>query len=116
MDKVYAPDFAEESDLRYEKGLPLNASEYGGVSYATSSDNGWGYRRCGGELEFVDTYVKLTNMLLGEKKLSGFCYTQLYDVEQEQNGLYTYDRKSKFSEAAEARIRECNVAKAAIEE
>lgn len=116
MDKVYAPDFAEKSDLRYEKGLPLNASEYGGVSYATSSDNGWGYRRCGGELEFVDTYVKLTNMLLGEKKLSGFCYTQLYDVEQEQNGLYTYDRKSKFSEAAEARIRECNVAKAAIEE
>ena len=26
----------------------------------------------------------------------GFCYTQLYDVEQETNGLYTYGREPKF--------------------
>lgn len=26
----------------------------------------------------------------------GLCYTQLTNVEQEQNGLYTYDRKPKF--------------------
>lgn len=26
----------------------------------------------------------------------GLCYTQLTDVEQEQNGLYTYDRKPNF--------------------
>jgi hypothetical protein len=26
----------------------------------------------------------------------GFCYTQLTDVEQEQNGLYTYRREPKF--------------------
>ncbi len=26
----------------------------------------------------------------------GYCYTQLTDIEQEQNGLYTYDRKPKF--------------------
>lgn len=115
MDKVYAPGFAEENDLRYEKGLPLNASEYGGVSYATSSENGWGYRRCGGESEYVDCYVRLTSMLLDAKKLSGFCYTQLYDVEQEQNGLYAYDRHSKFGSDAEERIRECNLKKAAIE-
>ena len=25
-----------------------------------------------------------------------FCYTQLYDVEQEKNGLYTYERQAKF--------------------
>jgi hypothetical protein len=29
----------------------------------------------------------------------GFCYTQLYDIEQEENGLYTYDRKPKFDPA-----------------
>ena len=95
--------------------MPLNASEYGGVSYATSSENGWGYRRCGGESECVDCYVRLTSMLLDAKKLSGFCYTQLYDVEQEQNGLYAYDRHSKFGSDAEERIRECNLKKAAIE-
>lgn len=26
----------------------------------------------------------------------GFCYTQLTDVEQEQNGIYYYDRTPKF--------------------
>ena len=34
--------------------------------------------------------------LLNNPCLFGFCYTQLTDVEQEKNGLYTYDRKSKF--------------------
>src|SRR5687768_17872149 len=27
---------------------------------------------------------------------SGYCYTQLVDIEQEQNGIYTYDREPKF--------------------
>ena len=43
----------------------------------------------------------------------GFCYTQLYDVEQEVNGLYTYGRKEKFDIQI---IREINQQKAAIEE
>ena len=29
-------------------------------------------------------------------KIFGFCYTQLYDIEQEKNGLYTYSREPKF--------------------
>ena len=29
-------------------------------------------------------------------KICGFCYTQLTDVEQEQNGVYYYDRRNKF--------------------
>ena len=28
--------------------------------------------------------------------ICGFCYTQLTDVEQEQNGIYCYDRSEKF--------------------
>jgi len=28
--------------------------------------------------------------------ISGFCYTQLTDIEQEQNGVYNYDRSAKF--------------------
>jgi hypothetical protein len=43
----------------------------------------------------------------------GLCYTQLYDVEQEKNGLYRYDRTPKFEAAEIARaLRK----KAAIEE
>ena len=29
-------------------------------------------------------------------QIAGICYTQLYDVEQEVNGLMTYDRRMKF--------------------
>ena len=46
-------------------------------------------------------------------EICGMCYTQLYDVEQEQNGLYTYERQPKIDIA---RIREINTKKAAIEE
>ena len=37
--------------------------------------------------------------------VAGFCWTQLTDVEQEQNGLLTYDRQPK---AETARIRTVN--------
>lgn len=52
--------------------------------------------------------MKLTELLLSCGKLSGFCYTQLYAVEQEQNGLYSFDRKPKLSENALKRIAACN--------
>ena len=45
--------------------------------------------------------------------MCGFCYTQLYDIEQEQNGLYTYDRRPKLNpEAVKAAVGR----KAAIED
>ena len=49
-------------------------------------------------------------MLLDNPKMFGFCYTQLYDVEQEMNGLYTYGRKPKFDMEI---IRRINSRKAA---
>ena len=33
-------------------------------------------------------------------EFAGLCYTQLTDVEQEVNGLLTYDRKMKFDAKA----------------
>ena len=48
-------------------------------------------------------------------KICGCCYTQLYDVEQEQNGLFTGGRKPKLSEKAMRQIADCNRAVAAIE-
>jgi hypothetical protein len=46
----------------------------------------------------------LTNAILGQKHIVGYCYTQLTDVEQEQNGIYNYDRSEKFDMAAIRRI------------
>ena len=45
----------------------------------------------------------------------GFCYTQLYDIEQEQNGLYTYSREPKFSEEIMAKMKKAMIAKAEME-
>ncbi len=43
---------------------------------------------------------RLTETLLFHPKMFAFCYTQLYDIEQEVNGLYTYDRRAKLDPAA----------------
>jgi hypothetical protein len=50
---------------------------------------------------------------LDNPNICGFCYTQLYDIEQEVNGLYTYDRKAKFDPAV---LRRSFAAPAAIEQ
>ena len=50
--------------------------------------------------------------MIDNDQMFGFCYTQLYDVEQEQNGLYTYSRKPKFETSI---FRAINSRKAKIE-
>ena len=54
--------------------------------------------------------------MLDNPKICGYCYTQLTDVEQEQNGIYTYSRGRKFSDETYARIRAAQIRKAAYEE
>ncbi|MBA4148967.1 MAG: glycoside hydrolase family 2 [Verrucomicrobia bacterium] len=46
--------------------------------------------------ELLAKYRDLMEGLASLEFLAGFCYTQLTDVEQEINGLLTYDRKPKF--------------------
>lgn len=96
-------------------GQPSFVSEYGGIKWSLNREKGaWGYGNAPKtEEEFLDRYRKLTNVLLENQNFFGFCYTQLTDVEQEQNGLFTYDRKAKFDLAV---IRAINSAKAAIED
>jgi len=87
----------------YKKGQPVFLSEYGGIKWDmdalvdTERKLSWGYGEAPKtEEEFIERYRGLTEALLNNKYMFGFCYTQLYDVEQERNGLYTYDRKPKF--------------------
>ena len=84
-----------------------DASEVGTVNEgAVESEVAWGYGK--GEQSadaFLARYERLADILMDCRKLSGFCYTQLYDVEQEENGLYYYDRHDKLSEEQKARMR-----------
>lgn len=84
---------------------PLFFSEYGGVSY--SNEAGWGYHSAESEESFVDGYCARTDAMF-QHKCIGYCYTQLTDVEQEQNGLYYYDRRRKLSDEGTQRIINCN--------
>ncbi len=101
------------------RGQPYFVSEYGGIWWnpAQRGDEGWGYGGIEGRPktsdEFLARYRALTETLLRHPRICAFCYTQLYDIEQEVNGLYTYDRQPKFDPKA---IREINAQTAAVEE
>ena len=86
-------------DRQKYEGQPYFVSEYGGIWWnpAQKDTKSWGYgTRPTSEEEFINRYKGLTEALLQHPRICAFCYTQLYDVEQEVNGLYTYDRKPKF--------------------
>lgn len=96
-------------------GGPTFVSEYGGIRWSVneSDQNAWGYGDAPkNKYEFIERYKGLTDALLDNDQMFGFCYTQLYDVEQEQNGLYTYSRKPKFEASI---FRAINSRKAKIE-
>ncbi len=98
----------------YDGGMTF-VSEYGGIKWA-KGDRGdaWGYGNAPKtEKEFIERYKGLTDTLLDNEKMFGFCYTQLYDIEQEQNGLYYYDRTPKFDPEI---FKAINSRKAAIED
>jgi hypothetical protein len=94
---------------------PFFVSEYGGIGwYQAESGEAWGYGQTPKSLdEFYARYAGLTEALLDQRTLFGFCYTQLTDVEQERNGLYTFDRQAKFGAA---RLRTINAQTAAYEQ
>ncbi|HKH48439.1 MAG TPA: glycoside hydrolase family 2, partial [Thermoanaerobaculia bacterium] len=92
---VYAPGHEYQ-------GEPILISEFGGIAFS-GEEGGWGYSTVADAEEFLQHYEALITALLHSETVCGFCYTQLTDVEQEVNGLLTYDRNPK---ADPHRIRE----------
>ncbi len=91
-------------------GTPVLLSEFGGIAYIPPGHDvpaeSWGY--AGVEKTPDAALTRLRGLYEGIAKapgIVGICYTQLTDVEQEVNGLMTYDRKPKFDVRA---IREMN--------
>lgn len=85
-------------------GEPMFISEYGGIRWSEDKA-GWGYGEGPKtEEEFLSRLKGLTDVILDNPNIMGLCYTQLYDVEQEQNGLLTYERRAKFPPEVIAKI------------
>ena len=93
---------AQAARQQYDGKKPMFVSEYGGIKWNPQGDvdKAWGYGDGPATEEaFIERYRGLTEALLSNPNMFGFCYTQLYDVEQETNGLYTYSREPKFDMA-----------------
>ena len=88
------------------QGQPILVTEYGGIGLAEGKE-GWGYGQVAHSAEeLLKRLDEITGAIQSVPECVGFCYTQLSDVEQEQNGLYTYDRKPKLDPAAVRAIME----------
>src|SRR5690348_17221918 len=84
------------------RGEPLLVTEFGGLKFASSG--GWGYIDVSDERQFASAYEGLVGALMKPGPVQGFCYTQLTDIEQEQNGLAAYDRTPKVDPAQIRRL------------
>lgn len=82
-------------------GSPFLMTEFGGVAFRIGqkqAENEWGYSGVEPTREaFLGRLGGLVKALTDNPVWAGYCYTQLTDVEQEINGLMTYDRKPKVS-------------------
>jgi len=82
------------------RGQPFLVSEFGGTRWKLDAQGGeesWGYGDTPATVDdFHRRFERLCGALLQNPAVSGYCYTQLTDVYQEQNGLYTFDRRPKF--------------------
>lgn len=85
--------------LAVYEGQPYMVDEFGGIGWMAPEDrkDSWGY---GGlpqtEEEFYARLEGQIKALKDSEHVTGFCYTQLTDVEQEKNGIYYYDRSPKL--------------------
>lgn len=76
-------------------GQPVIFSEFGGTAYVCDERRGWGYGNgVGGDEEFLTRFGELVGAI-DKLDVSGFCYTQITDVQQEVNGLLHEDRSPK---------------------
>jgi hypothetical protein len=90
-------------------GTPLALSEFGGIAFIPAGQNvpkeAWGYSGVEKTPEAALDRLRGLYAAIAKLPFAGLCYTQLTDVEQEVNGLMTYDRKLKFDTKA---VREIN--------
>lgn len=76
-------------------GQPVMLTEFGGIAYFIGTEAGWGYSTAKDTEDFVSRYADVLGGVTSSALLSGYCYTQLTDTYQEQNGVLTMDRKPK---------------------
>ena len=113
-DHVYFKPLCEKT-LSSDPSRPAVLSEFGGYSckiegHSFNLDKTYGYSTCKTLEDFENAFIKLYQNEVKPAIARGLCatvYTQVSDVEDETNGILTYDRKickldeNKMSELAD---------------
>ncbi|MDP4152009.1 MAG: glycoside hydrolase family 2 TIM barrel-domain containing protein [Bacillota bacterium] len=109
--------YDNHKDRQTYMGQPYFVSEYGGIWWNSKDEKGWGYgTRPESIEEFAERFEGMADILLTNPRIFALCYTQLYDVEQEVNGLYYYDRTPKFPPGTMQRFKKALQQTASIEQ
>lgn len=97
---IYGPNGVEDDGSRHTRGAPVMNTEMGGVNIAVKNDDSrkgnWGYTTAADSQDLLKRIENLLMATVKEGHLCAFVWTQFCDIEQEQNGLYTYKREEKL--------------------
>ncbi len=114
-----------DKQVKYDGKIPYMISEYGGIKWTPDMlsnepfdrRKAWGYGNAPKSVEeLCERFCRQTAAIMNTPNVMGLCYTQLTDIEQEQNGLYYYDRTKKWDDEVYTKFREVLSKKAAIED
>lgn len=115
-----------DTGASHQPGAPILCTEFGGINIAreaaditaiaaaaaaaanqegaSGKDEDWGYTTATDSKDLLKRIEKMMTGILEGGLICGFVYTQLTDIEQEVNGLYTPDRKEKLDAKEMKRI------------
>ena len=79
-------------------GQPVIVSEFGGIAFSGGETGAWGYgNTVDTEEAFLERFDRIITAIKKVPYISGYCYTQVSDVQQEINGLLTEDHEYKVT-------------------
>ena len=86
------------ADGWHYQGQPILVTEFGGIRFVPDShtDGAWGYYETKDTQSYARHLAGQVKALLDSPLVQGYCYTQLTDIELEENGLLTCGRQPKL--------------------
>ena len=97
---IYGSTGVEDEGSKHQRGAPVLCTEFGGVNIASANDesrqSNWGYTTANDSRDLLKRVRNIVMATVKDGNCCGIVWTQFTDIEQEQNGLFTYDRKQKL--------------------
>jgi beta-galactosidase/beta-glucuronidase len=103
MKNIFNLKMKKQVDAFPYRGQPMVLSEFGGTFFSSGKKlqdkdrkKSWGYGDTPkNKAKLYKRMKNLVRAIESNRHFCGYCYTQLTDVEQEQNGIYDYYRRKK---------------------